>query len=131
MNIVHKILAAKNIKTILTLFTTILEKEYSFILKEMKGFLHGHPELIRYIAQKSQIPETEVEEQLDHYVTVLVISVIGGWHLGKKINHLEGVRGALVGAGAGSSYLAFEHIFQKFSGEGDIHLMRKISEVRA
>ncbi len=122
MKVISDIIAGQNLKTIFTLFTPILEKEYAFLLKEVKGFLHGHPELIRFISEKSRLTEEEVEERLDHYVTVLAISVVGGWHLGKRINHLEGIRGALLGAGAGTTFLAFEHLVQKFNPEGEFEL---------
>lgn len=122
MKIWNEILAAQNVKTLFTLFTPLMEKEYSFVLKEIKSFLHGHPELIGFLSERTHLSEEEIEERLDHYLTVLAISVVGGWHLGKRINHLEGIRGALFGAGAGTTYLALEHVYQKFGGEGEIVL---------
>lgn len=122
MNVLNEIFAGQNLKTIFTVFTPLLEKEYSFVLKEIKGFLHGHPELIRFLSEKASLSEDEVEEGLDHLVTVLAISVIGGWHLGKRINKLEGIRGALLGAGAGTIYLLGEYLIHRLSKDGEINL---------
>lgn len=113
----NKILDAQNVKSLFTLFAPMMEKEYSFVLKEIKGFLHGHPEVIRVISDRTELSEEEIEKRLDHYLTVLAISIVGGWHLGKRINRLEGIRGALFGAGAGTTYLAAEHVYQKFAEE--------------
>lgn len=137
MKIWNEIIAGQNLKTIFTLFTPILEKEYSFLLKEIKSFLHGHPELLRLLSERSNLSVEEVEERLDHYVTVMAVSVIGGWHLGKKINHLEGVRGAFLGAGVGTTYLIGEYVLKRFSDDGELDLaflqplIEKFSESRA
>lgn len=118
MKMLNEILAGQNLKTLFTLFTPVMEKEYSFLLKEIKGFLHGHPEVIRILSEKTRLSEEEMEERLDHYVTVLAVSAVGGWHLGKRINHVEGFRGALIGGGAGALYLIGEHLLGKLSEEG-------------
>jgi hypothetical protein len=136
MKVLNEILASQNLKTIFTLFTPLLEKEYSFLLKEIKGFLHGHPELIQLLSKKTQLSAEEVEERLDHYVTVLAISVIGGWHLGKRINRLEGFRGALLGIGAGTTFLVGEYLYERLIQEGELEsflqpMREKLSELRA